>query len=327
MELTRKLRLRLLAQNSVFLALLVVLVMLLAYLAREYREEWDITRAGRNSLSVSTLELLKQIEGPLHVTAYAMTLDAAGANVHRRIEERLRAYQRAKPDIALTLVDPREDPKRAETAGIRTPNELVVEYRRRSERLSEFNEQAFANVLMRLARGAERLVLWLDGHGERKLNGPANQDLGEFGRNLEARGFRVSSVNLSLAQEVPANAALLLIAGPCVIESEELTLSIARQLKALTADLSVQLVFKASFDKANRTSLSSFRGPGIENGPPPEDEPEAVALCSFANVFSSWTGSEVKSSTFSTCLSKRKIETSSSVENAPSRAGNEFLTF
>jgi hypothetical protein len=67
---------------------------------------------------------------------------------------------------------------------------------------------------MRLARGAERLVLWLDGHGERKLDGNANHDLGEFGRQLLQKGFRVNSVNLALAQEVPANAALLLIASP-----------------------------------------------------------------------------------------------------------------
>jgi 2-dehydro-3-deoxyphosphooctonate aldolase (KDO 8-P synthase) len=59
---------------------------------------------------------------------------------------------------------------------------------------------------------------------------------------------------------------LLLIAGPCVIESEELTLSIARRLKELTADLPVQLVFKASFDKANRTSGAAFRGAGLEAG-------------------------------------------------------------
>lgn len=59
---------------------------------------------------------------------------------------------------------------------------------------------------------------------------------------------------------------LLLLAGPCVIENEGLTLSIAQELKRITADLPVQLVFKASFDKANRTSGSAFRGSGIEAG-------------------------------------------------------------
>jgi 2-dehydro-3-deoxyphosphooctonate aldolase (KDO 8-P synthase) len=59
---------------------------------------------------------------------------------------------------------------------------------------------------------------------------------------------------------------LLLIAGPCVIESEALCLQIARRLKSVCARLGVTYVFKASFDKANRSSGASFRGPGIEAG-------------------------------------------------------------
>ncbi len=59
---------------------------------------------------------------------------------------------------------------------------------------------------------------------------------------------------------------LLVIAGPCVVESEELTLSIARRLKEIATALSIQLVFKASFDKANRTSITSYRGPGLDDG-------------------------------------------------------------
>ncbi len=59
---------------------------------------------------------------------------------------------------------------------------------------------------------------------------------------------------------------LLVIAGPCVIEEEALTLSIARRLKEFAAALPIQLIFKASFDKANRTSIDSYRGPGLEKG-------------------------------------------------------------
>jgi 2-dehydro-3-deoxyphosphooctonate aldolase (KDO 8-P synthase) len=59
---------------------------------------------------------------------------------------------------------------------------------------------------------------------------------------------------------------LLIIAGPCVLESEELALRIAGRLKEIAAELSIPLVFKASFDKANRTSVASYRGPGLEHG-------------------------------------------------------------
>lgn len=58
----------------------------------------------------------------------------------------------------------------------------------------------------------------------------------------------------------------LVIAGPCVIESEEITFQAAGELKAVCSRLGLPLVFKSSFDKANRSSLASFRGPGIEKG-------------------------------------------------------------
>ena len=58
----------------------------------------------------------------------------------------------------------------------------------------------------------------------------------------------------------------VLIAGPCVIESEELLDTVARELVHINQKLGTDIIFKASFDKANRTSISSFRGPGLERG-------------------------------------------------------------
>jgi 2-dehydro-3-deoxyphosphooctonate aldolase (KDO 8-P synthase) len=72
----------------------------------------------------------------------------------------------------------------------------------------------------------------------------------------------VKSRQLSCGQGQP----LLLIAGPCVLEDEASALAIAGSLIEQTAELPVQLVFKASFDKANRTSIHSYRGPGLEEG-------------------------------------------------------------
>ncbi len=57
-----------------------------------------------------------------------------------------------------------------------------------------------------------------------------------------------------------------LLSGPCVVESEKLTMEISETLKAITDDLGIPYIFKASFDKANRSSHDSFRGPGMEEG-------------------------------------------------------------
>ena len=62
------------------------------------------------------------------------------------------------------------------------------------------------------------------------------------------------------------NNPFVLIAGPCVIESEGATIDAAARLKQITRDLGIPFIFKSSFDKANRSSASSFRGPGIQEG-------------------------------------------------------------
>ena len=66
--------------------------------------------------------------------------------------------------------------------------------------------------------------------------------------------------------EVGLDKPLFLIAGPCVIESEELALETAGYLKELCNELKINFIYKSSFDKANRSSLSSYRGPGFEKG-------------------------------------------------------------
>ncbi|MGH8122508.1 MAG: 3-deoxy-8-phosphooctulonate synthase, partial [Rudaea sp.] len=66
--------------------------------------------------------------------------------------------------------------------------------------------------------------------------------------------------------EVGLDKPLFLIAGPCVVESQQLQIDTAAMLKEITGKLGIPFIFKSSFDKANRTSGSSFRGPGMEEG-------------------------------------------------------------
>ncbi len=215
MQAATKLRVRRLMQNSLFVVLLAALVALLAYFAHEYHFEHDLTQNARNTLSQQTREFLGKLQGPIHVTVFATSRDARG-DIRKIAQEFLAPYQRAKPDLGFSFVDPREDPKQAQAAGVRANGELVIEYNKKTEHLLDYNEPAFVNALMRLARSSEHLVMALTGHGERRLDGIANHDLGEFGKQLAAKGFKTAGLNLALAQEVPANAALLIIASPQV---------------------------------------------------------------------------------------------------------------
>ncbi|MCS7238320.1 MAG: 3-deoxy-8-phosphooctulonate synthase [Thermoguttaceae bacterium] len=91
----------------------------------------------------------------------------------------------------------------------------------------------------------------MDTHNEQMINPSENKPLNP----VQIGPFRCGK-----------GAPLLVIAGPCVIESEALCLAVADQLRGLAETLSIGMVFKASFDKANRTSVRSFRGPGLGEG-------------------------------------------------------------
>ncbi|MDD5240322.1 MAG: GldG family protein [Sulfuricella sp.] len=216
MKMDSKSQFRLRLHGVIFVILFLLAVGLLAVLAREYPAQWDITRNSRNSLSQASIDTLKQLPGPVTVSAYATQQDPQLGDVRKIIREFIALYSRAKPDLTLKFIDPSEQPQKTRAAGIQANGEMVVEYQGRSEHLTNLNEQALSSLLTRLARANKRLVFYLDGHGERKLNGMANHDLGDFGRKLESKGFRIASLNLSLAQDVPDNASLLLIASPQV---------------------------------------------------------------------------------------------------------------
>jgi 2-dehydro-3-deoxyphosphooctonate aldolase (KDO 8-P synthase) len=87
------------------------------------------------------------------------------------------------------------------------------------------------------------------------------------GAPIAADIFRYESAEVKLCGfEVGLDRPLFLIAGPCVVESEQLQMDVAGQLKEMTAALGIPFIFKSSYDKANRSSGKSFRGPGMEKG-------------------------------------------------------------
>jgi hypothetical protein len=214
MNLTKKLRLQMLLQNSAFGALLIACAILVLLLTRDLKWQWDATNNQRHTLTEASAGVLKQLQGPVTITAYATAADPALGDVRQQISEFVAPFRLAKADLQLKFVDPREQPKQTAAAGVRNNGEMLVEYGGRTEHLTQISEQALTNLLMRLLRGKERLVAVLDGHGERRIDGKANHDLGEFGRQLGQKGFRTQSLSLLQAPEVPDNVAALIIASP-----------------------------------------------------------------------------------------------------------------
>ncbi len=217
MKINSKLRLQMFMQNSMFVVLFLALVGLLGYLSYEFHVAKDITQSARNTLSEGSTNVLKQMKGQVNLTVFA------GADEARRkaIVDFVSRYQRAKPDLHITFVNPAANPKQAQDMGIRADGEFVLEYNKKSKHLlPPINEQDMANVLVDLSRSEARNVMFLEGHGERSLIGLKEYDLGDFGKELESRGFKLSNPNLVLEPSVPKQGAMLVIAGPQIDVSE-----------------------------------------------------------------------------------------------------------
>jgi ABC-type uncharacterized transport system involved in gliding motility auxiliary subunit len=206
-----------LLRNPLFVLLLLGIASGLGYLATRYHVQRDITHNASNSLEPASVEVLRQLGGPVNITVYATEQDARLGDIRKIIRNFMSLYQRYKPDIQLTFIDPEKEPEKTRAARVQLNGEMVVEYAGRSEHLTQLNEPILTSTLLRLAHTRDQTVMYLDGHGERKLDGIANHDLGEpFGAKLKQNGFRLGGLNLALAQEVPRNASVLVITQPQV---------------------------------------------------------------------------------------------------------------
>jgi ABC-type uncharacterized transport system involved in gliding motility auxiliary subunit len=203
--------------KSLALALLFLAAALALYaLAAHHPMQWDVTQNASNTLQEASQNVLQQLPGELTLTVYATGQDATLGDIHRAVRDFMANYLRYKPNITIAFVDPVKEPDKMRGANIQANGEIVVQYGERSEHLTQLNEQALTSALLRLAHSRDKLVMYLEGHGERSLTGIANYDLGEFGKRLIENGYRVNGLNLTIAQDVPANASLLVITQPQV---------------------------------------------------------------------------------------------------------------
>ncbi|HKK15062.1 MAG TPA: GldG family protein [Gammaproteobacteria bacterium] len=199
--------------NSLFTLLLILLLaVLLGWLSSRYPMQFDWTRSGRHSLSEASMQVLAKMQDPVDITAYVRK----EAGLREAVQQFIQRYQRNKPDITLHFINPDVVPDEIRELGITQANEMVIRYQGRSQHVQPGSEEEMTNALQRLLRESEHWLAFVEGHGERSGLGDANFDLGEWGKQLKNRGFRIQPVNLADVRAIPDNTRVLIIAGPRV---------------------------------------------------------------------------------------------------------------
>lgn len=213
MKVTAQSRRLLRWQNLAFVVLLLLVTGLLAWLSTRYVYQADWTASGRNTLSPASVELLGRLSGEVAITAYARE---APPLVRKHIAELVGRYQRHKPDMRLEFVNPDLEPQKVRELNITMDGEMVIEYQGRSEQLRDVTENGLTNALQRLARGGERRLEFLAGHGERSPAAAQNFDVSAWASQLESKGYGISELNLTATPAIPPDTAVLVIAAPQV---------------------------------------------------------------------------------------------------------------
>lgn len=197
-------------QNGIFYLLLILIIGLLGFLGREFKLEADWTHGGRNSLSEPTRALLQSLDQPLKFVAYIPDNPA----LQEQLRKLIGRYQRVKADTSIEFVNPDLDPARARQDGIEYSGQLAIHLGERSEVVEATGEQVIANAIQRMSRGGERLVVFIEGHGERDPLANESTGMSQLVAVLERNGFRIQPHHLVRTQSVPQNAAFVVIAAP-----------------------------------------------------------------------------------------------------------------
>ena len=215
---TRQTRYGSLALASIVLVLGILTA--INYIASRQNRRWDLTAAKQFTLSDQTIRILETLEGPAKILVFDRQND------FDRLRMRLVEYENVTDHVSVDYIDIDKQPSRARQYQIQTYGTVVFEYQDRVERVVANTEQDLTNALIKAIEGTERTVYFVQGHDEKNVRSAERDGYNTIGNALELDNFFVETLVLAQQTEVPADASMLIIAGPRtdLLESEIETL-------------------------------------------------------------------------------------------------------
>ncbi|MGJ0493046.1 GldG family protein [Methylobacter sp.] len=212
MKISQRIHQRIRLKNLFLTLTLLVAIGLLAWLSTRYTLETDITANSGNTLSPASVKLLASMPDKIAITVYMKSDQPIRSQIAQLVDR----YKRHKPDLSLTFIDPDAQPEKTRELNIGAAGAILIDYQGRTEKLTFVDESSLTNSLMQLANAHERWITFLTGHGERSVEGQANFDLEQFGKELARRKINAQTINLATLPAIPDNSALLVITAPAV---------------------------------------------------------------------------------------------------------------
>ena len=195
-----------LAGTSIVLVLAIVTA--LNYVLARQNWRWDLTAAQQYSLSNQTQQVLDSLSAPVRILVFAREPEFP------RYQDRLDEYAYLSSQVTVEYIDADRQPLLARQYEIQTYGTIVFEYEGRVERVESDSEQDLTNALIKVVEGTEQTVYFVEGHGEKTYTGSDRDSYSTVSTALGLDNFEVQSLVLAQQSSVPADATVVVIAGP-----------------------------------------------------------------------------------------------------------------
>ena len=188
----------------------VVLAILIGinYLASRRNKRWDLTAAKQFTLSDQTKKVLEGLERPVVIRVFDRP------EGFDRFRGRLDEYRYVSNKVSVEYIDVERDPLVANRYQVQMIGTVVFEYHGRTERVTSDGEQELTNGLIKVVQGRQNKVYFVQGHGEKSTTGAERDGYSTIAGALASDNFAHDNLVLAQQKEVPADATVLIIAGP-----------------------------------------------------------------------------------------------------------------
>lgn len=189
---------------------LVAIAILVAvnYIARDHSHSWDLTLNQIHSLSPESVKIVRELKTPLHLIYFDRGEEFGRARAF------LSKYQRDANNVDVQYIEPDRHPDKARQYGIQSYGTLVVEAEGRKQLVNSLNEEDVTNAIVRVLKGGRKAVYFAQGEGEHDPDDPGRNGCSVLKKALQDDNFTVKTLVLAQSPKVPADAAVLVVAGP-----------------------------------------------------------------------------------------------------------------
>jgi ABC-type uncharacterized transport system involved in gliding motility auxiliary subunit len=194
--------------SIVSIAVVLAILAAVNYLAVRQSKRWDLTANQAYSLSEQSIKVLQGLDAPVKLTVFDQETN------FDRFRERLDVYQYHSDKLTVEYVDMDRQPARAKTAQVQNYGTVVLEYKDRTERITATAEQDITNALIKAVTGETRKVYFTQGHGEKDTAGSDRVGYATVAQALTRDNYGVEKLVLVQQREVPADATMVIVAGP-----------------------------------------------------------------------------------------------------------------